>query len=426
MTATRDCILPTGMSTLIRRIHSGTWSRFSYIKPWMLFTATSVLCLSLAIEVSAKDRPQTGSGPLWQVDLRSFGYTGFEPRGEKWDVGLGADPICFPDKDLVVATFLTPATVSGLSRRDQANSLFPFRLHVIALESATGQVRATKEWPVPYSRAAVAPVRAGKFILLTPEGMSLYSAALQKLKDLPLPFAHHSNVHVWAVYFSPSGTSLLFEYSDPEGFHCQWIKAEGLEVVRSWTEKPGWGFSISDNEIAVDRVVEKSRGSLSEVLIRNLDGPWRVFCGARRECGSPQFVSSDKLVLYRTHELKLMRTDGEVLLSEQFRYGDEWIQYSRPPLPSADGLRFAVHLARPRGGSALLDIPARFELNRIVVYDTGRGNHVFILDGKKAKIKKVSGLALSPDGSLMAVLAHGVVRVYSLPKDPEETHQPSH
>jgi len=51
-------------------------------------------------------------------------------------------------------------------------------------------------------------------------------------------------------------------------------------------------------------------------------------------------------------------------------------------------------------------------LKRILIYDLPNRQVVYTLDAKGQKIKDVSGVALSPDGSLLAILTDGVVQVY--------------
>lgn len=96
---------------------------------------------------------------------------------------------------------------------------------------------------------------------------------------------------------------------------------------------------------------------------------------------------------------------------------DEWL--GRPLYPSAGGSRFAVTVWTHKGGNAPLDIGYRNVLKRIVVYDLTRRQAVFALEAKQQKMKNVSGVALSPDGSLMGILTDGIVQVYQLPTIPK-------
>jgi len=87
-------------------------------------------------------------------------------------------------------------------------------------------------------------------------------------------------------------------------------------------------------------------------------------------------------------------------------------------LPSANGRRFALAIWAHKGGSELFDVSSHSVLRRIVVFDIPSRQWVYVLNGKRQKIKTIAGLALSADGSLMAILTDGVVKVYRLPETP--------
>jgi hypothetical protein len=64
------------------------------------------------------------------------------------------------------------------------------------------------------------------------------------------------------------------------------------------------------------------------------------------------------------------------------------------------------------------DTGFREVLKRIEVYDIPSRRMIYSFDARKQKVKDVSGVALSPDGSLLAVLTDGVVLVYRIPSSP--------
>jgi hypothetical protein len=105
--------------------------------------------------------------------------------------------------------------------------------------------------------------------------------------------------------------------------------------------------------------------------------------------------------------------DSVPILTESFR--DEWLGH--PIFPSVDGKRFAVALLAYKGGSEILDIDPHVVLKRIVVYDVQNRQAVYTFDAKIQKIKDVAGVALSPDGSQLAILSDGVLEVFRLPSE---------
>ena len=107
---------------------------------------------------------------------------------------------------------------------------------------------------------------------------------------------------------------------------------------------------------------------------------------------------------------------------EQFSDGDSY--HPDDARPSADGKRFGRALNKCHGGSAFLDIPSHGFVKQLLVCDLASRRWIFRLDGKKQKIRTLSGLALSPDCLLMGLITRdGVLEVYRLPKaeDPSDS-----
>ncbi|HEV2177250.1 MAG TPA: hypothetical protein VGW33_08625 [Terriglobia bacterium] len=76
----------------------------------------------------------------------------------------------------------------------------------------------------------------------------------------------------------------------------------------------------------------------------------------------------------------------------------------------------ALAISIHKGGSEILDIDYHSVLKRIMVYDIPTREWIYTLAAKRQKIGSISGLALSPDGSQMAILTDGVVETYRLPE----------
>jgi WD40 repeat protein len=110
--------------------------------------------------------------------------------------------------------------------------------------------------------------------------------------------------------------------------------------------------------------------------------------------------------------MALISTSGEVLMHQDLLHRETF----RKLVHSADGRRFALSLDKGKGGSAALDIAPHYSLNRIMVYDLAAREWIYTLDPKKAGIKDIRELALSPDGSLLGLITQdGTLEVYSLP-----------
>jgi hypothetical protein len=355
------------------------------------------------------------------VDLRSIGFTGFAPKKETWGLHLNPNPLCFSDDKTLVATFITREDVKTLGRRDDSSDARPNRLHGIFLDAQTGKVQSRKEWSVPRPRGGIIPASNGKFVVLTPAMVALYSPGFDLLKDFKLSSEQQSLL--WDLHASSTGKSILVEYHLPEATY-QWLDSDTFQPQDApWRDSLS-AVSISDEkEIAASRdtYVSSKRSNIFEAFFRPRNGDERIVCrivaGEGDSCGDPEFLSNDLLALWSPHGLSVLpKNGGDALLSASFR-PDEWL--GSRFYPSANGKRFAVAVWAHKGGSALFDISSHNVLKRIVVYDIPTRQAVYTLDARKLKIMDLSGLAISPDGSLMAVLINGVAQVYklSLPDD---------
>ena len=256
-------------------------------------------------------------------------------------------------------------------------------------------------------------------MLLAPEIIALYSPKLEQLKTLPLSSEQRS--HLWDLSF-PLWKIAFGGVSYPEALY-QWIDINSLQPQPTWKDgRLPLGVSISDGELTFFRSLFLKSESvyLNGVIVKSRDGAERLVCreiGQGTGCGIPQFLSDEVLALWMSHSLSVMpKAGGDPLLTASF-HDDEWV--GRPFYPSSDGNRFAVTVWAHKGGSVLFDIDYHIALKRIVVYDLPSREALFTLDAKQQKIKNVSGVALSPNGSLMGILTDGVVEVYQLP--PEHT-----
>jgi hypothetical protein len=386
----------------------------SSVPLWIFFLGMSLTLSSYAVIHKAEGKAASGAGsPVWRFDLRSVGFTGFMPKGEQWGLHLRPNPLCFADNNALIVTFITREYVTTLARRDQPSES-PLMLHGIFLDANAGKVRTTKEWSITRSRGGIVPAGDGRFAVLTPAMIALYSPSLEFVKDFKL--SSEQQTHLWNFYPSPTGKTILVEYHYPES-SFQWIDTDPLQPRPTWSDRVP-SDSISDSEIAFAReTFVKSTGFVDEVLLRPRAGPEQTICrgivGKGDSCGVPQFLSNNVLALLMPHGVSVVpKTGGDALLKASFR-DDEWL--GRPLHPSVDGKRFAMTVWAHKGGSAFFDIDSHSVLKRVVVYDMPSRQAVYTLDAKQQKIKDASGVALSPDGSLLAILTDGILEVYQIP-----------
>jgi hypothetical protein len=122
--------------------------------------------------------------PVWRFDLRSVGYSGYEPAKEESGFVCEANPLTFADESVLIATFLTREKTTALARRDRLSDESPLRLNGVFLDANHGTARATKQLPVTNAGSGIIAVGDGRFLVLAPSALSLYSPDLQVLKKL--------------------------------------------------------------------------------------------------------------------------------------------------------------------------------------------------------------------------------------------------
>jgi hypothetical protein len=399
-----------------RRIPSMAQVRFFSTALWILFWGISFTPSSLGLGHNTERKAASGAGsPVWRVDLRSVGYTGFAPKQEQAGFHLRPNPLCFSEDKVLIASFITREDVTALARRNEPNATLPLRLHAIFFDAEAGEVRDTKEWSITRPRGGVIAAGDGRFVVLTPAMVALYSPSLELVKDFGLSSDQQS--HLWNFHVSSSGKSILAEYHY-SGANYQWLDSDSLQPQGALWRESLPVLSISDDkEIASFRdTYVKAKGYISEALIQPRNGPERTVCrvlaGQGDSCGSPRFLSNDVLALWMSHGFSVVpRSGGDALLRATLS-NDEWL--GNALYPSADGKRFAVTVWEHKGGSAIFDVSSHNVLKRIMVYDIPSRQAVYTLYAKQQKIKDVSGVALSPDGQLMAIMTDGVVQLYQL------------
>jgi hypothetical protein len=420
--------------TWIRRIRGQVRVACCCTSVWILFWAIPFTAAVLFPGPFREElKPDTGKPPasIWQTDLRTEGYAEFARKGDVPSYPR-FEPLCFSGNGTLIASFVVRELTDSLAKRDTSVPSSPVHLHGVFFEGATGRIRTTRDWPVAHPNVGIICAPGGKFIMATGERLTLYSPDLESLKELST--AAGSN---WNPYFefrqSPSTKSALLVYGntaplrrDIDAAHIReyissikwlywWIDIDDLALRRSWIDGIESHISVSDEAI-VTTGGSPEPGSFAD-LIGEPNGPKRAICRGRT-CGYPQFINARAVALVRPESLRVMGTAGELLFDQEFQNGDALLVYE-PLYTSADGQRFAIRVWTVKGSNALLDIGGHAVLRRVTVFDVPSRRWIYTLDAKQQKIKTISGLALSPDGSLLAIMTDGIVRVYPLPERQE-------
>lgn len=364
-------------------------------------------------------RNATGPAALWQADVGPLGYSWSPTKTEPSSI-FRFTPVCFSANGTLLVSFVRHLPVPILTRGRVLGADSPLQLVLASFDSANGKLIRTNTVPVPDPRAGVFCTSGGNTIILTSQSITFRDVNFKETGRIPIPPLSHPTWSPLKVATSPTGNSLLMKYLDESAlaanprpidrWEYEWIDLAQSRVVAIW-QGDLLPMTISDQGLIGSRLLRGSSASLVTLYPPETKGIGKVLFRGQVH-GSPFAVSETTIGFERVHGLTLTTTTGEKLFSTDFA-GADWLSYiSPPPTPSSNGKSLAITIVQHKGEIPLLDTDFTVVPKRILVLDIPAKKWVFALDTKRRKT--ISGLALSPDGTRMAILADGVVELYQL------------
>jgi hypothetical protein len=161
-------------------------------------------------------------------------------------------------------------------------------------------------------------------------------------------------------------------------------------------------WSIADNRVAYSAF----RGEQGVVLVKD---SIKQVPDYQTDCRNvrPNFITNDLLAVLGCERLDVVSLSSGKTFTSALKGADAFFAAA-----SRNGTRFAVIQAFSSPGD-----PPSLSLERVTVFDVNRRKPVFatdISDLKGARTGASSGVALSPDGSSLAINSAGVVRLFAL------------
>ena len=371
--------------------------------------------------------------PLSEIDLSKYGYQGRPPAGLEYLPPTGQPSaswayqqgVAFTAPNVVVVYFVVRDVAPGNpENRREASVSDPFRLIVVFLNAANGELIKKMDWSLPTVPDSVAPsfffpATKGRFVVGLGNRLNLYSSEFKLIAQMDAP----SDMSPIA---SPSGESILLNTGSE--INDRWIPGyelldtASLSVIKSWSELP----SDPPHEIDAlwnDEVAWVWKSSL--YLRTSASSPKELLANQGDLCGGTwRFVSKGELagaVCGGADKLLTVSTEGKI--HAQFDLGLE--QLDGPVVASANGQRFAVPALRWGLGrnnqpdelmARVFDLDSATPLLKLnVVPSNNKGRDYFYGSYGDTRFGW-GGLALSPDGGLLAVKSGGNVQVYRVPE----------
>jgi hypothetical protein len=374
-------------------------------------------------------QPQTPK-PLWETDLSKFDYQGRPPAAlahlppsvgpmAGWAYQQG---VVFTGPNVVVVYFVVHDEPSGTTEQREPTLSDTLRLIAVFLNANNGELIRRLDWPLPAKPQAVAPsfffpAANGQFVVGLGSTLDLYSSDFKLL--------HHFDAQSeLSPIMSPSGESLLL--STVSWVDGQWTTRYDLLDTRTLSAFKSWNEAATRPPHTIealwsDETAWAVRSSL--YFASSSVEPRELLAKHGELCGSWSFINRQDLAgptCGDANRLLTVSTDGKVIWD--FDLGFE--QLDGPIVASMSGQRFAVPTMR--WGSARNNEPDQITarvfgtksatplMTLSVPRSSGWGQGYFYGSYGDTRFGW-GGLALSPDGGLVALKSGAEVQVYRVP-----------
>jgi hypothetical protein len=299
-----------------------------------------------------------------------------------------------------------------MERRIGVGSGAPSHLHAVVFNARTGQKVMLRDWSVPSFFATIHPASDETFIMCAGDAIRLLSADFNVIREQELSgLGYCSDEEI-----SPSKRSFSVATITSESYQKTLIDSESLSVLAYFTTDP--------RQVHFTDSLLVGTCSPKQLCLRKLNESWQPFefngmdQKMREYSYKPAYFLNDStLIIQAGSEMAVVTVEGKLLF--QMNLPHKWVFGA--PVTSSGGKRFALLEEKLRGATIEeLDMYAFFSADHVVVYS--------LPDQKAVYTRKVQGtspwapgvehrnqLALSSDGSLLAVFDHGMLQVYQLP-----------
>jgi hypothetical protein len=357
------------------------------------------------------------SQPLWEIDLSNFDYQSRPQEsneGTRW--WRDRQSLVFTQENVLATTFQVHIENSGPSVRDKTLPTDPYHMVALFLDAGRGEVIKKGDWPVRSSdRTWFFPAQNGQFILGIGDKLSLYSPDLSVVTERTLQAIYGQFITAMP---SPAADTILVLYNGGPDFKFAWkldlLDTTRLSTLNSWTgdqARPKW--TLWGNELA--------RFSDHDMRIETPPAePKKVPTTIELYCGYQSFINEQTLAVGKfgkggCNTVALVSTEGKILQELHFNSkGLVGVAHA-----SRNGKFFAI------GGYTSQRIPWK---HYVMVFRLGSDKPLLTVDIPPASdLSEVSfgtlgdprmewgGVAISPDGDLLAIRVGPIVRVYRVP-----------
>jgi hypothetical protein len=369
----------------------------------------ALMSIGLSHQTQAQDQspePEFNKDkPLWETDVQQFGFT-LPGAGQHYHSSLE-----FTNDNRVIVSWTTldgprSGKVVGPAIR------VPSHLDAVVLNGQTGQKMTAHEWSVPSFFATIRPVLDDKFIMCAGDEILLLSTDFDVIRKERLS----GLVYCADDEISPSRRSFSIATGTAEAYRKTIVDSESLSVLANIATDQ-WGVHFTDKQIIAPC-------PSNQFCLRKFSESWQPFqCSGMDQqmkdyrSKSAFFLNDSTLAIQASNQMLVAKVDGSLVF--KVNLPSRWL--FKAPVTSSLGRRFAVMEQELRGATIEeLDMYAFPSDDHLVVYDLPNREAIYA--------RKVTGtspwapwtghrnqLALSLDGTILAIFDRGIVRAYRLP-----------
>jgi hypothetical protein len=372
------------------------------------FVIASAVALVGSFRMLASGHPTERTVPLWHADLQQYGYN----EKTSWREGMNHVSVAFTSDRMLTLAY-------------QVGS--EHALHAIFFEARTGEKRATRSWS---QASELLPIHNGNFLVRDNDGLALYSPDFELLRQLHVDCSRQRYGNwCYDVWTSPDGGVIFINQGTLSSFTLRKMNADTFSQLGLWiSQRTFLGVPEIDRDSISNEKIATTGNNFNpkSLYIRDIDRPWpsvsesrlvlvadpnwhEVYHVKRGLIGSPTFIADDAIALCGARSVTLLKTDGSVLFEH---HTVRWPDYLVGKIVgSSGGRRFAMKVATQLGNFS--DFPDIHRFLGVVVYGVPEQKVIFKVDHKAAWAED---LALSPDGSILAVQHGSSLDVFRIPE----------
>lgn len=367
-------------------------------------------CLLIFVSFAACQSKAQGPRALWRNDV-------LQEAGRYPGVSFLGD-----EKVLVYDTEYT----GQLSVHGSPETTSEFKLRLSVLDARSGAVELTRDWGTHLHRTQVMVTADG--VLVKTGGIAkLYASDFKHARDLPVALDPSGDFFI-SVSASGRTIAIVHDQTRVKDYiytsHVDLLDATTLKLRSSWDQYPPvFRISMSDESFVI-----MDSGAIAVAKFANAG--WRPLIDlSRQECGdnAPTILSNGSVVLRDCKSVLFLSPTGESYplgpfngrgttapLGAKCRPLNAALYAPRKVAVASNGERFIaltspdIKIKRP----VLAESRACLGGLQVAVYDLNLRKRVFTVNVEPLPQKDFD-FALSPDGSLLAVLNDGDVSVYS-------------